>query len=100
MAHALRVELQAKRAELAHFQQDFSAAFGRALQRTNERTARAALRLDLLDPSLVLQRGYAWLTLENGHALTSVSQADVGLSVRATLADGRVDLIVVNSEIN
>lgn len=100
MAHALRVELQAKRTALARFQQDFSAAFGRALQRTNERTARAALRLDLLDPSLVLQRGYAWLTLENGHALTSVSQAHVGLSVRATLADGGVDLIVVNPEIN
>lgn len=100
MAHALAVELQAKRTELARFQQGFSAAFSRALQHTHERTARAALRLDLLDPSHVLQRGYAWLALADGSALTSVSQAHVGMSVRATLADGGVDLTVVNPEIN
>lgn len=100
MAHALRAELQAKRTEWARLQQDFSAGFRRAMQRTNERTARAALRLDLLDPSHVLKRGYAWLALADGSALTSVSQAHVGLSVRATLSDGGVDLTVVNPEIN
>jgi len=100
MAHALQLGLRSKRADLARLQQDFSAVFGRALQRQSERTTRAALRLDLLDPSLVLKRGYAWLTLENGDALTRVSQAHVGLSVRATLADGGVDLTVVNRKVN
>ncbi|MFZ3219564.1 MAG: exodeoxyribonuclease VII large subunit, partial [Rhodoferax sp.] len=73
---------------------------GRALQRQRERAARAELRLGLLDPSLVLKRGYAWLTLEDGPALVSVSQAHVGQSVRATLADGTVGLTVVNKASN
>lgn len=98
MAHALRVGLQSKRADLGRVQQDYSNAFNRAWQRKSDRTGRAALRLDLLDPSLVLKRGYAWLTLEDGRALTSVLQAHVGLPVRATLADGGVDLTIVNPE--
>ncbi|MDP3653861.1 MAG: exodeoxyribonuclease VII large subunit [Rhodoferax sp.] len=100
MAHAFQLGLQSKRADWTRVQQNFSAAFSRALQRQSERTARSALRLDLLDPSLVLKRGYAWLTLENGHALSSVAQAQVGLRVHATLADGGVDLTVVNRKVN
>jgi exodeoxyribonuclease VII large subunit len=52
------------------------------------------LRLRLLDPALVLKRGYAWLTLEDGHTLTRVSQAHAGQRVKASLADGTVDLTV------
>jgi exodeoxyribonuclease VII large subunit len=66
----------------------------RGLSRRDDRLQRAALRLGLLDPTLVLQRGYAWLTSQDGSAITSVRQTHVGQSVRATLADGAVDLIV------
>jgi exodeoxyribonuclease VII large subunit len=59
-----------------------------------QRLDRAALRLGLLDPSLVLQRGYAWLADEKGHAITRVSQTFAGQAVQATLADGKVDLTV------
>lgn len=100
MAHALQAGLQFRRADVARFRQDFSVAFSRALQRKSERTARSALRLELLDPSLVLKRGYAWLSQGDGQALTSVSQTHPGQSVRATLSDGGVDLIVVNPETN
>jgi len=55
---------------------------------------RAALRLGLLDPSLVLRRGYAWLSDAQGHTLSSVHQLAPGEAVRATLADGAVDLTV------
>jgi len=58
------------------------------------------LRLGLLDPSLVLKRGYAWLTLDDGHTLTSAAQAKAGQRVRATLTDGTVDLIVSSRESN
>lgn len=64
------------------------------LNRKLERLERAALRLGLLDPSLVLQRGYAWLTSSDGETITSVRQTWAGQSVRATLADGEVDLTV------
>lgn len=100
MHHALRSTLQYRQAQTARWHQDLPAAAGRALQHQRERVARAELRLGLLDPSLVLKRGYAWLTLEEGPALTSVSQAHAGQRVRATLADGTVDLTVVNKTSN
>ena len=68
----------------------------RRLDRQQERLARAALRLGLLDPTLVLRRGYAWLTDTQGQTVNSVRQITVGQAVRATLADGEVDLNVSN----
>ena len=94
MAHAVRVQLQTRQIALARSTQDFPNATGRALQRMHDRTERAALRLQLLDPSLVLKRGYAWLTREDGHALVSVAQAQAGDKVRATLVDGVVGMTV------
>jgi exodeoxyribonuclease VII large subunit len=66
----------------------------RGLNRTQERLARADLRLGLLDPTLVLQRGYAWLASADGSAITSVKQTRPGQELRATLADGKLDLRV------
>jgi exodeoxyribonuclease VII large subunit len=59
-----------------------------------ERLHRAALRLDLLDPKLVLQRGFAWRSDADGQAITSVAQTTEGQALQATLADGVVDLRV------
>lgn len=72
----------------------------RALHHT-QRLDRLALRLQLLDPRLVLQRGYALLTEPaSGRALTSVHQLRAGDPVRAALADGEVDLTVSSSPPN
>ena len=64
--------------------------------KARERLQRAALRLDLLDPKLVLQRGFAWLSDAHGHAITSVGQTQEGQDLQATLADGVVDLRVAS----
>ncbi len=53
-----------------------------------------AARLQALDPSQVLARGYAWLSDEGGRALVSVGQLQPGQSVAARLADGEADLRV------
>ena len=70
----------------------------RAVQARSERAAqaleRSRLRLELLDPRLVLQRGYALLTDEKGHTVTSVHQTHAGQPLRAALADGEVALTV------
>ena len=66
----------------------------RGLARQQDRLARASLKLGLLDPSLVLQRGYAWLADVNGQTITSVRQTHPAQAVRATLADGTLDLTV------
>ncbi len=69
-------------------------AWRRDLQQRQQRLERAALRLQLLDPALVLQRGYAWLSDEAGQTITRAGQTYQGQALQATLADGKVDLTV------
>ena len=100
MQHSARMALHVRQTEISRLSQDLLPVLGRTWQRSQDRTQRAALRLGLLDPSLVLKRGYAWLTLDDGHTLTSAAQAKAGQRVRATLTDGTVDLIVSSRESN
>ena len=95
LRHAVLLRLQ----RLAQNQQalaaDFPLALRRSLVQRQQRLERAALRLQLLDPRLVLQRGYALLTDLDGAAITSVQQAPVGTPLRAVLADGALNLTVL-----
>ncbi|MEN9889588.1 MAG: Exodeoxyribonuclease 7 large subunit [Pseudomonadota bacterium] len=59
-----------------------------------QRSEHLALRLAALDPQRVLERGYAWLSDESGHALTRSAAFSPGQKVQATLADGSVPLVV------
>lgn len=70
------------------------AATQRAVQRQDERLQRSQAALKSLDPRWVLERGYAWLTDEQGRALTSVRDFKAEHAVTATLADGSVGLRV------
>jgi exodeoxyribonuclease VII large subunit len=65
-----------------------------AVQQHTQRCERLDLRLAALDPHRVLERGYAWLSDADGHALTRVGQLSAGQNVQATLADGTVPLVV------
>lgn len=67
---------------------------GQQLQQRTQRLEHAGLRLSSVDPHRVLERGYAWLSDENGHALTHVQQFQAEQAVQATLADGQVPLRV------
>ena len=69
----------------------------RSLWQRRERLERLSLRLELLDPSLVLRRGYAWLEDSAGRTIASARQTQPGQAVRATLADGTVDLTVLSA---
>jgi exodeoxyribonuclease VII large subunit len=71
-------------------------AFGLSQQRN--RLDRLALQLGLLDPALVLQRGYAWLQGADGQAITRVGETFAGQRIRATLSDGKVDMSVLKQE--
>ncbi len=73
-------------------------AVQRPLDAARERLERAELRLALLDPRLVLERGYAWLQDDAGHPVTRAAQAQVGQAVSATLADGRIDMTVTGRD--
>ena len=73
---------------------EFPQKIEQQMVRRHDRLDRAGLRLQSLDPRLVLQRGYAWLTDDGGSAVTSVAQTRPGQALQATLADGTVDLTV------
>jgi exodeoxyribonuclease VII large subunit len=74
---------------------DFLQKIQSALDARRQRLDRAALRLQLLDPALVLQRGYALLQTPAGELVRSVHQAPPATPLRARLADGEIDLTVV-----
>lgn len=92
--HAAQSSLQQERLRLQFLGTDFTKEMTGCLQRGRQRVDRSQLRLELLDPKLVLQRGYAWLADLQGQPITRVKATHVGQPLRATLADGEVDLTV------
>ena len=98
LEHRMRQAMLLKLQRLAQTQQALEADFPLKMQRhldtLGQRLERAALRLQLLDPQLVLRRGYALLTDAQGQVVHSVRQAPLGAHLRATLADGDIDLTV------
>lgn len=94
LRHAAQTRIRQGRAELQSLKIAVAGAFSSSLQDERLRLDRLALRLQLLDPTLVLQRGFAWLRDTHGHAVTSVRQTRAGQALRASLADGEVDLTV------
>ena len=85
-----RLQLASRAQRLNYLALDF-------LKQKQQDLQRASLRLGLLDPGLVLQRGYAWLTDGDGKTITSVQQARRGQALQATLADGKLDLTVADT---
>jgi exodeoxyribonuclease VII large subunit len=94
LAHATRLALQGQQTRLDTLAHALPRAVAASLGRDSQRLERAQTRLESMDPKWVLQRGYAWLADDNGHAVTSVTQARVGQPLRATLADGELNLTV------
>ena len=84
---------------LAQAQQGLEANFSHTLQQHlqqhTQRLEQAQLPLQLLDPRLVLQRGYALLHDSQGRSVTHIAQAPPGSAVRAQVMDGVLDLTVV-----
>lgn len=64
------------------------------LAQAHSRQVRARARLELVDPALVLRRGYAWLQDSSGHTVRAASAVRAGQQLKATLADGQLDLTV------
>lgn len=100
LTHALPQRLQVRSVALDRAQAALQVSAQRAVQAQTHRLASLELRLGLLDPRLVLGRGYAWLTDAEGRALTQAGQLQAGQAIDATLADGRAALRVKSVVIN
>ncbi len=94
LRHGMLLNLERLALKKKALEADFAQKTARHIALQSDRLERARLRLELLNPHLVLQRGYALLTDSHGHAVTSVGQARLGDALRATLADGVLDVTV------
>ena len=94
LRHGMLLNLERLTLKHKALEADLPIKVTRQLTQQSDRLERARLRLELLNPHLVLQRGYALLTDSQGHAVTSVGQARLGDALRATLADGVLDVTV------
>jgi exodeoxyribonuclease VII large subunit len=97
-AHRLRYAVlgrtQSEAARFAAVDTKLRQGLRSCLQRAAQVLDHSRLRLELLDPRLILQRGYALLADEQGRTVSSVRQTQPGQALRATLADGEVALTV------
>ena len=94
LQHAQRTGLSQASKCLDVLQVRLRPAVRRSIMLPHDRLDHAGTRLELLNPALVLKRGYAWLATLEGQAVASVAQTHAGQALRATLMDGEVDLTV------
>jgi exodeoxyribonuclease VII large subunit len=94
LRYALMARLQADAGAAANSQGRLERAVQGRVQGGVAALDRLGLRMQLLDPRLVLQRGYALLADSAGHPVTSAHSTHPGQALVATLADGEVALTV------
>ena len=94
LRHAMLLKLQRVAQNHEALQARLPQSLGRSLEQQRQKLDRIDLRLQLLDPRLVLQRGYALLTDQKGLPVTQVRQAQPGAALQAQLSDGAVDVVV------
>jgi exodeoxyribonuclease VII large subunit len=90
----LKSQVQLKNQSVQRWSDALPKALHQSVQDHQQQLKQLDTRLGLLDPHLVLERGYAWLTDESGQALTHARQFVPDQKVQATLADGQVHLQV------
>lgn len=94
LQYGFKSQVQAQKQMLSRHAEHLPRLLQQNLQFQHQRNLNMGTRLGLLDPHLVLERGYAWLTDETGRALTHASDFQANQSVTASLADGQVNLQV------
>ncbi len=91
---AVKGDVASQYQQLRSLQTQWPIQLKSAVSRMQERLARSERGLALLDPQLVLQRGYAWLADEAGATVVDAAQVQTGQALRATLAKGQIGMIV------
>jgi exodeoxyribonuclease VII large subunit len=94
LAGAVQLRRQHQSLMLERLSEAMPLALTRGMAVHRQRLDRSGAALALLDPSLVLERGYAFLSDRDGATITRVGQVQPGQAVRATLADGSLNLTV------
>ncbi|MEI7782893.1 MAG: exodeoxyribonuclease VII large subunit [Betaproteobacteria bacterium] len=98
LGHAAKIWLQREHHGLERWSRQLPQQVALAFGRQQSQVEHLSTRLGLLDPRLVLQRGYAWLSDEQGRAVTHVAQVQPGQGLKASLADGELALQVLSNQ--
>ncbi len=93
---AVRYDGERRLRQAEVLQQRWATAVQQACERHAQRLDRCAAQLALLDPRLVLRRGYALVTTADGAVVTAASQVQAKQLLQVALARGEIDVEVQN----
>jgi exodeoxyribonuclease VII large subunit len=93
-----RSGLDERRAEVDELVARARRTVGHRLDRAYDDVGHHLARVRGLSPLATLQRGYAVLQASDGHVVTSIDQTEPGAAIKATVADGRIDVHVDKTE--
>ena len=94
LQRALALTAQSQRNRIHALARALPLALGQAMSQQRQRLERSSAALALLDPQLVLERGYAMLTDAHGALVTRITQVQPGDALRARLRDGELGVRV------
>lgn len=97
--HGLLMKMQRKAQAYQALEADFSQKTQRRLLQQRQGLQQLQVRMELLNPQRVLERGYSVLTTQSGQVITSSQQAPVGTPLKAMLADGSLDVSVTQPKL-
>lgn len=96
LSHAMRLHLASMQSRVDALDARVPGVLASEVVRQRRQLEGIASQLRALDPAAVLERGYAWLTDQTGHAVTRVEGLQTGDLLHAQFADGQADMSVVH----
>lgn len=99
MRHGVLMKVQRHRQVYQALEGDLAQKIGRRLEYNRQLVQQWHVRMELLNPQRVLERGYSVLTDQTGNVITDAKQAPVGMPLKALLADGSLDLTVTQPKL-
>lgn len=97
--HGLHLKMQRLTQAYQALATDFSTQTTRRLQAQRQSVQQIGVRMELLSPQRLLERGYSVLTSQTGQVITSTRQAPVGTPLKAVLVDGSLDVTVTQPKL-
>ena len=98
LQRGLALTAQAQRNRVQALEKALPMALSQAMSQQRQRLEGSSAALALLDPQLVLERGYALVTDAQGALVTGIAQVRPGDSLRARLSDGVLGVRVLAPE--
>lgn len=83
--------IEERRIELDNIIQVITFKMFKKIDETKNRLERQKIKLDLHNPTYVLDQGYAYITDDNGIILTDINSVNIGMKVILNLKNGEID---------